>query len=205
MLNDPGPLDNLKASQAEQIVTEGFLHILGWKFENRALPQWIVERTGGHPAFVQCFCERLQRRTANRQDQMVRLDDVVAVFEDQDPNHSFIAYVKSNLEWNLRDPISRFLVLLLASESSQARGFTLAQIRELARLSKTPIPESYLLRSLDTLAVNSVVKEFAPQVYEFSVPDYPLILERLGQTQMGLTTLEQEIAPYLELENGRNR
>lgn len=205
MLNDIGPLDNLKASQAERIVTEGFLDILGWKFEHRAIPQLIVERTGGHPAFVQHFCERLQRRTASRQDQTVRISDVEAVFADQDPNHSFIAYVKYTFEMNLQDPISRFLILWLASESSQARSFTLDQIRELARLSKTPIPEKYLLRSLDTLAVNSVVKEFTKHVYEFTVPDYPLILERLGQTHMDPTKLEQEITEYLGKANGFKR
>lgn len=205
MLNDIGPLPNLKSNQAERIVTEGFLDILGWKFENRAIPQWIVERTGGHPAFVQCFCERLQRRASNRSDQVIRMNDVEAVFEDRDPEHSFIAYVKYTLEMNLQDPITRFVVLLLASESSGARGFTLDQTRELAQLSRTPIPEAHLQRSLETLVVNSVIRETKPQVFEFTVPDYPLILERLGQAHMDLTKLELEITAYLEGANGRGR
>lgn len=195
MLNDIGPLENLRPASAEQIVREGFIGILGWKLENRAIPQRIVELTGGHPAFVQHFCMRLQQRAGRRGDRLVRLEDVEAVFADRDPEQSFIAYVEKTLELNL-DSISRYLILWLAAESSEAQGFTLDQMRELASLSRSPIPEDYLLRSLELLSVTSVVKARAPEVYDFSVPDYPLILNQLGETAH-LEHLEDKLEKYL--------
>ena len=80
MLNASGPLENLRPSKAEEIVKEGFLDILGWSFESRAIPQRIVELTGGHPAFVQEFCLKLQQRVGARGDRKIKLDDVEAVF-----------------------------------------------------------------------------------------------------------------------------
>ena len=90
-------------------------------------------------------------------------------------------------------------VLWLAAESSEAQSFTLDQMRELAALSKSTIPEERLSRSLERLAVTGVVKERAPEVYDFSVPDYPLILSQLGETAH-LEELEDELEEYLQRE-----
>ena len=38
MLDDIGPVPNLSANQAEEIVLEGFRNILGWRFESRLIP-----------------------------------------------------------------------------------------------------------------------------------------------------------------------
>lgn len=197
MLNDIGPLENLRPVNAERIVREGFISVLGWKFENEAIPQRIVELTGGHPAFVQYFCLKLQQHVAQRRDRLVRLEDVEAVFANRDPEQSFIAYVRKTLEMNLKDPISRYLILWLAAESSEAQGFTLDQMRELASLSRSPIPEERLNRSLERLSVTRVVKARALEVYEFSVPDYPLILDRLGET-VHLDKLEDQLERSLD-------
>jgi hypothetical protein len=198
MFNKDKPVENVKAASAEKIVREGFLDILGWEFENRGIPQLIVERTGCHPAFVQRFCDLLQNRVAQRGDRVIRVDDVEAVFNDPDPAHSFIAYVRKTLEMNL-DPISRYLILWLAAES-QANSFTLDQAKSIAQMCKTMIPESQLMQSLDRLKVTSVVEERSVGVYEFSVPDYPVILQRLGDTKH-IAQLEIEIPEYLK-KNG---
>jgi len=201
MLNDIGPLPNLPPVSAEQIAREGFIGILGWKFENRAIPQRIVEHTGGHPAFVQHFCMKLQQRTGRRGDWLILLEDIEAIFADRDPDQSFVAYVRETLKMNL-DPVGRYLILWLAAESSEARGFTLDQMRELASL-RSQIPEEHLSRSLQRLSVTSVVKERTPQVYEFSVPDYPLILNQLGETAH-LERLESELEEYLKGQSDVN-
>lgn len=197
MINDIGPLPNLKPTQAELIVREGFINILGWRFDSRTIPQWVVQRTGGHPAFVQYFCKKLQERVGERGDQTLYMDDVEAVFEDQDPELSFVAYVRKTLAMNLTDPIGRFLILYLALESKEARRFTFDQLREYAGLCATPIPEDYLPRNLEILEVTSVVRQARPGLFEFSVPDYPLILNRLGETEH-LNQLEEEIARRLQ-------
>lgn len=213
MLNNMGPLENLKPSDAEKIVQEGFLSILGWSFEHRAIPRRIVERTGGHPAFVQYFCLKLQEQVSKRGDQIVTLKDIDVVFDDDTPEKSFIWFVRKTLEMNLSDPaykqrrngenisdpVSRYLLLWLAFDSSTntAQTFTLDQIREIANLSKVHIPEKILLRSLEILTVTSVVREKSSQLYEFTVPDYPLILNRLGEGSQ-LEALETELKMFLE-------
>ncbi|HMM99194.1 MAG TPA: AAA family ATPase, partial [Anaerolineales bacterium] len=138
MLNNDGPLENLKPSDAEKIVQEGFLSILGWSFEHRAIPRRIVERTGGHPAFVQYFCLKLQEQVNKRGDQLVTLKDIDTVFDDNTPEKSFIWFVRKTLEMNLSDPayrgkftnenksdpVSRYLLLWLALDSSTSKTFT---------------------------------------------------------------------------------
>jgi hypothetical protein len=201
MLNDIGPVENLRPASAELIVREGFAGILGWDFETRAIPQRIVERTGGHPAFVQNFCLKLQERIGRRGDRLVRLDDIAKTFEDRDPEHSFIAYVRKTLEMNL-DPVARYLILWLAVESHEVQGFTLDQMRELVSLSNVAITEKHLSRSLERLTVTEVVKRRAPEVYEFSVPDYPLILSQLDQTAQ-IDSLEEQLEQHLRKEEER--
>lgn len=188
---NPCPLENVGVVDAERIVREGFFDILGWELENRAIPLWIVEHTGGHPAFVQKFCLKIQERVAWRGDHLVHLSDAEAVFADRDPEGSFIAFVNKTLEMNL-DPVGRYLILWLAKESKEARGFTLAELREYAGVCGTPIADKTLSRSLEHLAVNSVIRERAPGVFEFTIPDYPRILDQLGETSH-LDRLEQEI------------
>lgn len=213
MLNNMGPLENLKPPDAEQIVQMGFLSILGWNFEHRAIPRRIVERTGGHPAFVQYFCLKLQEQVSKRGDQMITLKDIDTVFDDDTPEKSFIWFVRKTLEMNLSDPaykqnskgenisdaVSRYLLLWLALDTTTntAQTFTLDQIREIANSSSIHIPEKVLMRSLDLLTVTSVVREKSSQLYEFTVPDYPLILNRLGDGSQ-LEALEAELKTFLE-------
>lgn len=213
MLNNMGPLENLKPSDAEKIVQEGFLSILGWSFEHRAIPRRIVERTGGHPAFVQYFCLKLQEQVSRRGDQTVTLKDIDTVFDDNTPEKSFIWFVRKTLEMNLSDPaykqkgsgdnisdpVSRYLLVWLAldSETKPAQTFTLQQIREIANSSKIHIPEKILSRSLELLTVTSVVREKSSQLYEFTVPDYPLILNRLGEGAR-IEALEAELEAFLK-------
>lgn len=195
MLNDIGPLENLRPSKAEEIVKEGFLDILGWKFESRAIPQRIVEMTGGHPAFVQDFCLKLQQRVGIRGDRFVKFDDLHAVFSDKDPELSFISYVRKTLEMNL-DPVGHYLILLLSLESLEKKGFTFDEIRAYASTDKAIIPDELLEESLERLKVTSVIKEVASRVYEFSVPDYPSILIELGESAH-MERLEHELEEYL--------
>jgi hypothetical protein len=178
-------LDNLSAISAERIVKEGFLDVLGWDFENRAVARWIVERTSGHPAFVQYYCLKLKDIVAMRNDRRVRLQDILDVFADEKPDDSFISHVRSTLAMNLdsiEGTIGRYVILWLATESKKMQGFTFAQAQEIASLSGVEIPESCLERALERLKVTSVVEERSSGTFDFSVPDYPLILNRLGDT-----------------------
>jgi hypothetical protein len=204
MMDDIGPIPNLSASQAENIVHEGFRNILGWRYESRLIPQTIVERTGGHPAFVQYFCMKLQQLVEARRDQMLRKQDISAVFEDEDPEHAFIAYVKKTLEMNL-DPIGHLLILLIADDAKETRRFTRSQFESQAAIISNPISTEELSRSLESLVVTSVVRRSQSEVYEFTVPDYPLILSRLGATSQGhLEELDRKIGECLEHARGIN-
>jgi hypothetical protein len=192
-----GPLGNLPSESAERIVSEGFVEVLGWSFEKRAVPQLIVERTGSHPAFIQKFCLSLQQRVAQRNDHCVKIDEIEAVFSDDHPEYSFIAYVHDTLKDNL-DANSRYLILWLAREAQQQRSFTWDEAREMTSLLKKEVPQSLFERSLERLKVTNVVRERSVHVFEFSVPDYPLILNRLGETLADFNRLEAEIAELVE-------
>lgn len=198
MLDDIGPLPNLRPESAEQIVDEGFSGILGWDFEIPVIPQRIVQHTGGHPSFVQYFCRKLQNLVGQRRDQCVRLSDIDTIFKDKSPTGSFIAHVRDTLQLNL-DPVGEFLIPWLAFEFGESQSFTQDQMRDLADLSSVEIPEELLARSLERLVVTKVVEERARQVYEFSVPDYPLILNQLGDTA-DLERTERKLKKSLEKE-----
>lgn len=181
MFTDNHELENLSPANAETIVREGFVSILGWKFENQAIPQRIVERTGGHPAFVQAFCLKLLERIRLRGDQTILLCDVEAVFDDPDPIYSFMSYVRQTFGLNL-DPVSNYLILWLSLEDSDKKGFTMDNIRNIANQSSVEIPDDCLMRSLELLKVTSVIRERMTDVFDFTVPDYPMILNKLGTT-----------------------
>lgn len=195
MFTDNRELENLTPTSAEEIVREGFVSILGWKFDHWAIPQRIVERTGGHPAFVQAFCLKLLERVRARKDQNIQLSDVEAVFNDPDPRNSFIAYVRDTLNLNL-EPVSHYLIIWLAADSGDTPGFTMDKIRYIAGMSRVEIPEERLRRSLDLLKVTSVIRERMPNVFDFTVPDYASILNRLGNTSH-MDTLEDKLRDAL--------
>lgn len=191
MFTDNHELENLSPANAEAIVREGFVSILGWKFENQAIPQRIVERTGGHPAFVQAFCLKLLERVRIRGDQTILLSDVEAVFDDPDPDYSFMSYVRQTFGLNL-DPVSNYLILWLSLEASDAQGFTMDNIRNIADQSRVEIPNDCITRSLELLKVTSVIRERMTDVFDFTVPDYPMILNKLGTTSH-LDELENQL------------
>ncbi|RMG38335.1 MAG: hypothetical protein D6732_05405, partial [Methanobacteriota archaeon] len=176
-------------------VIEGFENILDWQFESRVIPQRVVQYTGGHPAFVQYFCMKLQER-GRRGDRMLKLNDVQAVFEDLDPKQSFMAFVKDHLSMNL-DPVGEFLILWLVVEYGEVQRFTRQQIEDLVGMSSMEIPPELLERSLERLVVTSVVKERAHHEYEFSVPDYPYILKQLGDIGR-IDEVEDNLKKWLE-------
>ena len=195
MFHDAGPVPNLKPEHAEEIVREGFWEVLGWRFESSMIPQLIVERTGGHPDFVQHFCSKLQERVAARGDQTIRREDVKAVFFDDDPSYSFVAHVRKTLKMNL-DPVAHLLILLIADRARESRRLTFEQFAEVARLSRVEIPRQTIEVSLRRLQVTSVVNETKASMYEFAVPDYPLILSRLEETRH-VAELEDEVETVL--------
>src|SRR5690606_3393241 len=90
-ISDPWPrmfkkehIGNLRPENAEQIVREGFLNVMGWTFKSRSIPQRVVEYTGGHPAFVQDFCRHIHLNVGQREDRSITLDDLEAIFRDDD-------------------------------------------------------------------------------------------------------------------------
>ena len=196
MFRHSGPVPNLRPEHAEEIVREGFWEVLGWRFESSVIPQLVVERTGGHPDFVQHFCMKLQERVAVRGDQVIRVDDIKAVFADDDPTYSFIAHVRETLEYNL-DPVARLLILLVADQTKESRVLTIEQFESVSHLCRVEIPYHYIEHSLQLLKVTSVISEFKQSLYEFSVPDYPLILSRLEEKRH-LAEIEEDVAKWVK-------
>jgi hypothetical protein len=179
---DDGPLKNLAAEEAEEIVREGFLNILGWSFEHRRIPQDIFMHTGGHPAFVQKFCDKVKEMAGRREDRMVRGDDIESVFMDEDPETSFMAFVNSTLQMNLpANSVARWLVQFFAGQPDNRLGFTRAEALLMPGLLGVNIPQEQIESSLERLCVTSVIREATKDHYEYTVPDYPRILSQLGE------------------------
>jgi len=132
---------------------------------------------------------RLQKRVGERGDSVVKIMDVEEIFKDEDPSDSFINHVKGTLEMNIEDPFGRYLMLYMAI--SNGRQFTYLQAKECAQLLPS-ISEDRLKSNLEILTVTSVLRQLPAHVYEFSVPDYPSILSRLGGTD-NIELLEKEI------------
>ena len=195
MFVDNKPLDNLTPANAENIVKEGFQSILGWEFESRTIPHLIVAKTGGHPAFVQKFCEKLYERVGPRTPHVVRTADIDAVFKDNDPISSFIAFVRETFRMNV-DTLGRYLVVMLAALPEDSQKFSWDDILDIGETSRVPITEEQLKRSLELLTVNSVICPISDHEYQYTVPDYPKILERLGDTKQ-TEELEREIRQEL--------
>jgi len=191
------PLENLKAENAEAIVREGFIEILGWEFEHRSIPLLVVQRTGGHPAFVQKFCEKLQQLVAKRGDRTVKIHDLQIIFEDQQPEDGFIAFVGKTLEMNL-GKVARYVIFSLVLLNKDLKSFRFEQLSE---ASSIDIPLKILNESIEYLIATSVIRQIQPQLYEFTVPDYPLILSRLGDIKGHLETLEESVKESLEVSN----
>jgi hypothetical protein len=192
------PLPNLSVESAKTIVDEGFKGILGWRYGTHKVPQLIVEHTGGHPSFVQYFCGKVQARVSARGDGVIVPGDIEAVFEDGHPRNSFIAHVRNTLKMNLEDRIGQFLIPWLAHEFGDSPGFTKTQVLDIAGATiDAPISDEELSHILDRLVVTSVIEENVTGMYEFSVPDYPLILKRLGDTAH-LNELENEMKKDLK-------
>lgn len=172
-------MQNLRASNAELIVREGFCEILGWQFESRSIPQRTVEMTGGHPAFVQKFCALVQHRVGTRGDQIVKMSDLQEVYNSNHPSDSYIAFVNATLGLNLKQTDRELIIWVALTEGTSSFGMN--QLKEL--LATSDIPEDQLADSLNRLKATSVITENTPGNYEFTVPEYPVILERSGNVQ----------------------
>jgi hypothetical protein len=186
------PLGNLKTHDAEKIVEEGFISILGWHFEDDVIPRLIIEHTGGHPAFVQNFCSKLLNFVRDQNRRIIKVDDVEYVFKDTGPN-SFMEFVRNILDLNLDDP-AKYLLLMMPymNEDIEMSGFTRDQLVKTTYVSDITIPESEIERILDNLIVMSVVKAKTKDIFEFTVPDYPNILRNLV-TQKNIGELESSV------------
>jgi hypothetical protein len=157
---------------------------------------------------------KLQERVNNRGDQIINMEDVDAVYSDDDPTNSFIAYVNDTLAMNFVDhlyldgtfgneiendlieSVPRYLLAYLATLYGKSQSFTFDQIVEIANSSEPPIPESIFARSLNLLKVTSVIREKSTHLYEFTVPDYPDILNRLGESH--LNSIEGNLKKFLK-------
>lgn len=102
------------------------------------IPERIVQHTGGHPAFVQYFCKKLQELIGKRNDRVIRLGDIDVVFSDSD-HHSFIAHVADTMKLNLK-AVERFLIVWLAVLHNEVTIFTRRDIDEVFEIDSFELP-----------------------------------------------------------------
>jgi hypothetical protein len=175
-------LEGLDSNDAQIIVKQGFQQELGIRLATPSIPRLVVEKTTGHPAFVQKFCERLQKRAYDHESDQITEDDVQAVFEDQS-DENYISFVNYTLGQNLNS-LPQLIVYLLAIE--KVNLFNLGNIKMRGiRFEKglSVISDTNWKDSLDELLVTSVIKKGpTPGQFTFSVPSYPEILRQFEVT-----------------------
>jgi hemerythrin superfamily protein len=183
-----GALTVMDADDAEKIVRQGFLEILGYKFEQQEIPRKIVQYTSGHPAFVQKFCERLHRHVSERRETVITEKDLGEVFRGRQ-NGNYLDFVNATLTQNLND-LSQLVVFFLAldkntkergSRSSTEFSFSLNDVVALARSYEkdlSTINDDMWDTCIEELLVTSIIKKSTiPNKYEFYVPAYLEILQ----------------------------
>lgn len=132
-----------------------------------------------------------------RGDQTIYIDDVSAVFDDDDPHYSFIAHVRRRWQYESRSGRRFCRSLLIVYDVRESRRFSFEQFQAVSGMSNVDIPKDIIEASLRRLQVTSVVSESKANLYEFSVPDYPQILNRLEEIRH-LAELEDEVAKMLK-------
>lgn len=117
---------DLLLHEVEELMTIGFVEMLGFKLEP-SVPRLVTEKTSGHPAFVQRFCERLLARVSYRRQLGVPLTiseaDVINTYEEETSYGSndtaFIDYVNETLGWNVSH-LERAILLAISADIKSA-------------------------------------------------------------------------------------
>lgn len=118
---------NLKPEEVQKLMKMSFEEMLGGTWDS-PVPRLIFEKTSGHPAFVQCFCERLLERLSVRRRAgvpiRIAVEDVEEVYSEQSAfgttGKAFIDYVNETLNWNVSH-LGRAILLALCSEIDRTR------------------------------------------------------------------------------------
>ena len=129
-----GPLD--PADGLELVCTP--LQVLGFRFDDRAIPLRILSITNHHPGLVQLFCSKLvdnlrQRHRAATLPHTVEMADIDAIYRDPD----FRKEMRNRFVWtlDLDDHYGVLVRAMIVDQMGQPNGFTTSySLRELRDL-----------------------------------------------------------------------
>lgn len=196
-----GPLDD---GETRDLLELGFTNTLGIEFD-ACVPRHVRECTGGHPAFVQEFCNCLLRRLeTHRQDGQIRLteDDVKSVFAEdavKDGQSPFIEFIHGTLSMNL-SIIERAVFTLMVHNveglhPALSRTFTAEWVRrEIGGfVSKCPSLDSDVEQALRMLVMTGMLNREGKS-YRIAIPSYEGILRRLDEC--GKDVIEDLLTEY---------
>jgi len=211
LLNTP-PLDALHESETREILQVGFMQTLGISFES-SVPRLVHERSGGHPAFVQEFCNCLLKHLEKhrRKDQLVlTAADVDTVFgenavrEGQPP---FIEFVDDTLGMNFSS-LERAVFLLLvyaikdsaeAAEKQFGTKWIVKEVDEWLQAAAGSCGQERLTsdvkRALSMLVMTGMLN-FEAGSYRIAIPPYVDILQRLDECKKDL--ISEFLVAYYE-------
>lgn len=208
---------NLKPEEVQKLMKISFEEMLGGSWDNAA-PRLIFEKTSGHPAFVQYFCERLLERLSNRRKAgtplRIAIEDVNEVYGEQSAfgttGKAFIDYVNETLNWNVSH-LGRVILLTIyhdiaSSKATSGKAFSAQKILEsIKKLSVDPSHEPAKVdfeSAIHMLTMTNMLTAENPGTglcYKMTYPAYLEFMRRLDQTG------EQEIYASLEAYHNNER
>ncbi len=192
------PLTRLSPEETRDLVTEGFVDILGLEM-HPSVPNKIFDYTAGHPVFVQNFCYLVLENLSElgrRQTPRVTGEIVERTFNGATglaTSMSFFNFVESQLDMNLSE-LERVVIYVMAAQMIGENGdprkdFSIGDTSEAVNewfrgLGRRERSESEMGEALEYLGMTER-RERVNANYKMAFPTYSEILLRLELADRG--------------------
>lgn len=210
---------DLDLGEVQEFLQIAFVDMLGVEME-LAVPRLVTEKTSGHPAFLQRFCERLLARLSRRRhhESHLRLtcEDVEATYLEEtplgSPETAFIDYVSETLGWNVSH-LEHAVLLAMSIEirsagASERREFSGRQIADLLKewcsTDIAPPDHQDLQNAIHMLSMTKMLTPSGPAAdprYHVTYPAYIDFMSRLEKLQR--IELFKSLREYHKEEKGQ--
>jgi hypothetical protein len=163
-------LGNLSELHAKLLIEDPLVNELGFKFDDGALVDRIVQITGCHPNYIQVFCKELSEYLDGKRRKIL-YDDIDVIFE----NDEFRSRIVETFYVNF-SPIQQLITILVILENLEE--FSLPDAIKLMNQyeSKLHLDISRVYIEIRQLEMSFVVEQVGPK-YRFAHKLFPQMLE----------------------------
>ncbi len=205
--------------EVTELMRLGFDEMLGVTWDIN-VPRVITDKTSGHPAFVQRFCEllleRLSRRRLQEKSQLHVTRELVEEVYNESPigsgGDAFINYVYETLDYNV-SALERAILLAISTEilstgAPERRSFSrhelIACLQQWTQEMPSPPSDEDIADALQMLTMTNMLtvqETGGQQRYQVTYPAYIYFMQRLDE--LGKVEIFRSLEAYHEKERGR--